>query len=132
MQYPPEDKKKILEDRCLLVCALGTLESQYAEAVFAIDTPEKRSVLLDHLKELWNKEAQLLGNPLLATRRGKPLIKCSIQVQPYRIYYKLDSHTKNARINQAMLEKWSRENNQTQISFKQLSDLVTSQLNNIK
>ena len=110
--------QKIADDRCLLMCALGSLEIQHETKVFEIDTPEKRAASLTAFKKLWLDETKLLGNP------GMP---CSIPGVPSRLHFKFKSHMANAQINSLWLAQWLRKTGRNVISFPELTNIVVEQ-----
>ncbi len=120
----PDSREKIVHDRVLLQCTLGALESKHDPLFesFQIDTPETRAATLEQLRMLLRNEAQSLANPTLLRKNPESDI-------PVKLNYTIKGHFTRAKINEALLAKWSREHgNLTHISFKQLSDLVSSRL----
>lgn len=117
-------REKVAQDRTLLQCTLGALDSNHDPLFesFQIDTPENRTAALEQFRMLLRNEARSLANPIL-------LCKNPESDTPVKLNYTIKKHFTHAKINEDLLAQWSRENgNQNHISFKQLSDLVSSRL----
>lgn len=120
----PGARDKVLQDRCLLQCALGALQSNQTNIVdsFEIDTPENRAATIEQFRMFLRNEAQLLANPILLCRNPQ-------STTPEKLHHSVNTHFKSVKINAELLEKWSRvNNNQTQISLNQLIDLISARL----